>query len=282
MHENNDSKDETNFYVEDFKKEHENLIILDLDGTLVDWNTKLNSTVDFLVDTLRKLGFKDSLTSASKLRNVFECFTFIDNKQRYRDAYGYTPRRVAIAMREAIKNELHRDKSMSTLSKMIKKDTADNESFMSLLENEIREIWEGEDKLLPGAIYFLEFMSEYCDLVLITNGSPDIQLKRIERLDFNKYFKNVSVFKYGKNELAFKKLSEMNYKRIWNIGDSFVSDILPCCKLSIFNILVNYENTFIDLSLVDCEVFNVTFAKNIGSVMKMIVDLLDIPFVALA
>ena len=90
------------------------------------------------------------------------------------------------------------------------------------------------DFLLDGAIEACKYLSEYCDLYIVTNGVSKTQHSRIDNSPLMKYIKGVFVSEeigYQKPrkeyfDYVFDAIGEVDKSRVLIVGDSLSSDIL--------------------------------------------------------
>jgi putative hydrolase of the HAD superfamily len=87
--------------------------------------------------------------------------------------------------------------------------------------------------LLPGAVETLEFFAgQSVPLVLVTNGTRDVQRAKIERFSLERYFKEILV----EGEMGFGKPHAAVYQRalaaigapaptVWSVGDNLEWDV---------------------------------------------------------
>ena len=90
------------------------------------------------------------------------------------------------------------------------------------------------DFLLDGAIEACQYLSEHCDLYIVTNGVSKTQHSRIDNSPLMKYIKEVFVSEeigYQKPrkeyfDYVFNAIGKVDKSRVLIVGDSLSSDIL--------------------------------------------------------
>lgn len=92
-----------------------------------------------------------------------------------------------------------------------------------------RIVLEEYPELINGACKLLRWASDNFTLALLTRGTYELQMKKINYVGISKYFRCIEVVK-EKNRLSVQRLIdglEMKPADTWVIGDSIKSDINP-------------------------------------------------------
>ncbi len=96
--------------------------------------------------------------------------------------------------------------------------------------------------LLDGVAETLPRLARHCRLFLLTKGSPEVQLSKVERSGLAPYFEAVHVVA-EKNAEALRDLLlryELNPERTWMVGDSPRSDINPALAAGLRAVHIPY------------------------------------------
>lgn len=99
-------------------------------------------------------------------------------------------------------------------------------------------------ELIDGAKELLEWCSTRFDLLLLTRGLLELQLKKIEHCDIGHYFRTIKVVS-EKGPSEFREIivdAGHTMKDAWIIGDSIKSDINPGLELGVKCILFVYAH----------------------------------------
>lgn len=102
-----------------------------------------------------------------------------------------------------------------------------------LLSSEYLRHYAQQSFALPGARETLDYMKEKYTLGILSNGFPEIQESKLDRLDLQNYF-TIKVFSEAVGAFkphpeifrAAEKLANFSCKEILYIGDVFESDVL--------------------------------------------------------
>lgn len=119
-------------------------------------------------------------------------------------------------------------------------ETADNYTEM---QESLWELFDG----LPMAFDILQEKGIY--MVIVTNGNAEVQRRKINRFDINKYFEYVIIDSEvgiskpdsGIYQIALNKLA-LGAKDVWMIGDNLIWDVKAPQELGIFSIWNDFEN----------------------------------------
>ena len=111
---------------------------------------------------------------------------------------------------------------------------------------------------MDGAVELLETLSREYRLYLATNGTSNVQKRRISSSDISKYFQGIYISEdvgYNKPdpryfEACFKDIPDFKRKETVMIGDSLTSDIKGGINAGIKTVWFNYEGKSRDDSIV--------------------------------
>jgi len=187
--------------------QHDELIVFDLDDTLVDtsdlyWRTR--SAFVKLIDPLVE----------SDPNQIVDAFEDIDSIHIRED--GFSPTRYLKTM-------------LKTYENLRGADSRNNDSILQAIEGCARAITTEFPKPIDGARELLEWVYPRFDLALITRGEKSLQLKKLEHAGFRKYFRMIETVE-RKTSKTFQDVIEhsgFGPIKTWIIGDSIQTDINP-------------------------------------------------------
>lgn len=186
--------------------QHDELIVFDLDDTLIDtsdlyWRTR--SAFVKLIDPLVE-------ADPNQIVDVFEGIDSIHIRED-----GFSPTRYLKTMLKTYENLRGADSR--------------NNSVLKAIEVCARAIRTEFPKPIDGAAELLEWVYPRFDLVLITRGEKSLQLKKLEHAGFRKYFSMIETVE-RKTSKTFQDIIEhsgFSPIKTWIIGDSIQTDINP-------------------------------------------------------
>ena len=129
-----------------------------------------------------------------------------------------------------------------------------------------------EMDLLPGVAETLAALSREFRLIVVTKGSHDEQMRKVERSGLAQYFERVEVLP-EKDETAYRELAErleLDPAQTWMIGNSPKSDINPALAAGMNAVLVPHPHTW-DLEIEDVQEYGerLVIADRFGDVVAL-------------
>lgn len=121
-----------------------------------------------------------------------------------------------------------------------------NEEMAVSIGNDYISNSPSKKKLFPGAIELLDYLKDYYQLYIITNGFKEVQYRKLENCGLSKYFSKVfiseeigckkphpDIFKYAITSVNAKKSESIM------IGDDFEVDVLGAKNYGIDQVFFN-------------------------------------------
>jgi putative hydrolase of the HAD superfamily len=198
---------------------NKNLIILDLDDTLID-------TSDIYFEARKS--FVELFNGSFPKKHIINTFEKIDTANF--NIYGYDPIRYYMSMKDTYKTLVSSNGLQDSIPNIKK--------CYNLLFS--------KPKLISGAIELLDFFRKGgVTVCLITRGKEEFQNLKIDSVDIRHYFDFIKIVD-SKDSILFKEvISSLNFTldETLSIGDSFKSDIIPSLELNIDCIKYNYSHS---------------------------------------
>lgn len=205
------------------------VLLIDLDDTLLDFQKSEEYAIRKTMETL-KINPTDELVNVYKQINQ-KYWKMFERKEITRD--------------DLLKA---RFKEFCKLLNLQNEDYAIiNDTYFNNLSTKPFEI--------EGAYDFLEKLSQYCDIYVITNGVKKVQEKRLSLVNIGKFFKKIYISEeigYHKPQLEYfnyvlNDLHITNKKEVLIIGDSLSSDIQGGINSNIDTMWYNPKNKRTDV-----------------------------------
>jgi len=186
---------------------HDQLIIFDLDDTLVDtsdlyWRTR--SAFVKLIDP-----FVES--DANHIVETFEQIDSIHIKEE-----GFSPTRYLRTM-------------LKTYENLKPTSSVKNPKILTAIQDCALSITTDLPKPIDGARELLQWSSSRFDLAVVTRGEESFQLRKLEQVGFRGYFNLIEVVKRKTPETFKGVITRTGFRPdgTWVIGDSIQTDINP-------------------------------------------------------
>ncbi len=183
------------------------LIIFDFDDTLVDTSDVYYRARKCFLKVLVKNGIDADI--------AVKTFEEVDSSNI--NIFGFSPDRYGRSM-------------LGTYDLIAKKyKIKKSEEDIKIINSCGRIVLEEYPELINGACTLLRWASDNFTLALLTRGTYELQMKKINYVGISKYFRCIDVVK-EKNETTVRQLIESMEKKptdTWMIGDSIKSDINP-------------------------------------------------------
>lgn len=201
----------------------EQLLIFDLDDTLLDTSDLYWRARSTFVKKISKEGFKEQI--------IIDEFEKIDTVNM--QSLGFSPHRYGKSMIETYLllcsrfNHQAQRKTLAFIDKVCSK----------IVVNTIPEVVE-------GAIELLEWACKNFYLVILTRGEKTLQYRKLQETKLIRYFKEVYIVPHKNKQVFQSVLTKTGFKpeKTWIIGDSIKSDINPGLLVGAKCILYNYKH----------------------------------------
>ncbi len=214
------------------KKKEYQAILMDVDGTLLDFN---KAEVLGIREVMKAYGVEPSKEKEELYHQI--------NKGLWESfERGEIPKQQIMDTRFALFFEKLDEIQPGTCSLSL---TENGPLYFGLTKEELgiqaekkyrRELDEGAF-LIPGALEICRYLAERYPVYVVTNGVSKTQYKRIERSGLSPYFKEIFVSEDAKSQKPQKEFFQYCFSRIPDcrpedmiiIGDSLTSDIKGGC-----------------------------------------------------
>ncbi len=201
----------------------QNLIIFDLDDTLLDTSDLYWRARSLFVEKVTKEGFDEKL--------IIDLFEKIDTENIKK--LGFSPHRYGKSMTETyltICSKINLKVQPETLTFL-------NEVCSPIVVNTVPEILNGAKELLEWA--YGKFY-----LVVLTRGEENVQYRKLQESKLIKYFGDIYVVPCKNLQVFQSTLATTGFdpEKTWVIGDSIKSDINPGILAGTKCILYNYKH----------------------------------------
>lgn len=197
-------------------------VCFDLDDTLIDDNYKFEITYCDCVKTIL-VAFE---TKAPQIDEVLQLARAIDNQklEEWEASRKFLPERLLSTWQETYEQLCEKYKIPAKPHTKL------------LLEGLVRQNFDPPYYLIPNAIEALMELRKDPDLelYLITSGSKEIQQKKVDSLDLEKFFYRILIATDGNKKQYLENLASYHGKdKVLMVGNSMRSDINPALELGI-------------------------------------------------
>lgn len=198
------------------------LIIFDLDDTLIDTSDVYWRARSRFVDTMLRQGYDPAET--------VELFEEIDGVHMRQ--LGFSPHRYRLTMFATYKRILERRGEVS--SNAIVEEIADAGQM----------IFDMTPNLIDGALQLLNWCFSRFALALVTRGDDSLQRRKIAALGIGHFFSFIDVveLKTAESFLQMERQCGYSPRDTWIVGDSFRADIIPALEIGSKCILYKYKH----------------------------------------
>lgn len=209
-----------------------NLLIFDLDDTLVDHMNSIKKALLSVTDLIIHLGYR---------KNDYNFSTFYYCYDKYNTKLWNQLERGEIGLTELL------EKRFAFINNSFKLTKIDSEKVKSVYWNAYIENCKLSKQWLP----ILNYLRKKYKMVICTNGIENIQLRKIDKLKLNCFFDKI----YCATNPPNCKPNTLFYQNIINdfnimpqnavmVGDSLQNDIIPCEILGINTLHYIYSEPF--------------------------------------
>jgi putative hydrolase of the HAD superfamily len=201
---------------------HEQLIIFDLDDTLVDtsdvyWRARTQFVNELAAQDLDP-------------EEITELFEEIDSDHIKK--FGFAPERYGRSMLATYEQILQRHNREA------------GPEILRVIESCGKAIVQSLPQLIDDAETLLAWASEHFELVLLTRGEFVLQMRKLEQAALSKYFSDVKVVADKDADTFRSVIKNAGYspEKTWVIGDSIRTDINPGILAGAKCILYTYRH----------------------------------------
>ncbi len=207
---------------EDIVKKTRPVIVFDLDDTLVDTSHVYWVARSDFVNVMADCGLDPSV--------VINKFEEIDGDNM--NSMGFSPGRYGKSMKDTYQWLVQNSNLVASTR------------IETLVNHAGNLIFSRMPELIDGAQELLEWCYTRFDLILLTRGFPELQMKKIEVSNIGHYFSSIKI-------VSDKKVSDFrefiletghSLRNAWVLGDSIKSDINPGIELGLKCILFVYTH----------------------------------------